>query len=134
VRLSVSLHAANDELRSQLVPLNRRYPLARLKEAIQVYLERTGRQITFEWTLLAGMNDSLRDAAELLDYAKGVKASVNLIPWNPVAGMPYQPSPPDQCERFRDALVAGGLAATLRQEKGQDIDAACGQLRRLYGC
>jgi len=134
VRLSVSLHAANDELRSRLVPLNRRYPLARLKDAIQVYLERTGRQITFEWTLLTGVNDSLRDAAELLDYANGLKASVNLIPWNPVADLPYEPSPPAQCEQFRDALIAGGLAATVRQEKGRDIDAACGQLRRLHGC
>lgn len=130
VRLSVSLHAANDALRDRLVPLNRRYPLDRLREAIETYTHESGRQITFEWTLLEGVNDEPHHARELLEYAGGLKAFVNLIPWNPVPGMPFQPSTKQRAQAFRDVLVEGGVKATLRAEKGQDIDAACGQLRR----
>lgn len=130
IRLSVSLHAANDHLRSKLVPLNRRFPLARLREAIQDYQTRTGRQVTLEWTLLDGVNDQPADADELVAYAGGLRAFVNLIPWNPVPGLKYEPTPPATARAFRDALLARGLKATLRQEKGQDIAAACGQLRR----
>lgn len=133
VRLSVSLHAANDELRNKLVPLNRKYPLERLYEAIASYNEQTGRQITFEWTLLNEVNDRPEDAEELLRYMEGLKATVNLIPWNPVAELPYSPSPRRRCEAFRDRLVRAGVTTTLRAEKGQDIDAACGQLRRTHG-
>ena len=132
VRLSVSLHAANDALRDKLVPLNRRYPLARLREAIQRYIDKTGRQITFEWTLLRDVNDSQQDAQELLAFLGALKATVNLIPWNPVAGLPYETPAKLRCEAFRDTLAAAGITATLRQEKGQDIDAACGQLRRIH--
>ncbi len=133
VRLSVSLHAANDTLRSKLVPLNRRYSLERLRQAILEYQTRTDRQITFEWTLLAGVNDRLEDVADLVRYMAGIRATVNLIPWNPVAGLPYSPSSREQCEIFRDALLMHGVTTTLRREKGQDIDAACGQLRRTRG-
>lgn len=132
VRLSVSLHAANDELRSQLVPLNRKYPLAKLREAIQQYQAATDRQITFEWTLLKGVNDRSEDAAELAEFMRGLKASVNLIPWNPVPGIAYEAPGRMRAEAFRDALLRKGLQATLRQEKGQDIEAACGQLRRIH--
>lgn len=130
VRLSVSLHAANDKLRSELVPLNRKYPLDTLMKAVQLYCDLTGRQVTFEWTLLDGVNDSPQDAAELSALAARVKAHVNLIPYNPVAGLGYAPPPRERCEAFRDALEAAGVSATLRKEKGQDINAACGQLRR----
>lgn len=133
VRLSVSLHAANDTLRSELVPLNRKYPLERLYETLLDYTERTERQITFEWTLLDGVNDTEACARELLAFCAGLKTSVNLIPWNPVSGLPYAPSPPEACTRFQQWLEAGGLKATVRKEKGQDIDAACGQLRRIHG-
>ena len=133
VRLSVSLHAANNELRSRLVPLNRRYPLETLRSAVENYLNIAGRQITFEWTLLDGVNDTVRDAGELIDYCRGLKAFVNLIPWNPVEGLGFRPSPRKQAMKFRDLLVEAGIPATLRQEKGQDIDAACGQLRRTHG-
>ncbi|MBI2431501.1 MAG: 23S rRNA (adenine(2503)-C(2))-methyltransferase RlmN [Candidatus Hydrogenedentes bacterium] len=133
VRLSVSMHAANNELRSKLVPLNRKYPIERLREAIDHYVGRTGRQITFEWTLLQDVNDSLQDAEELAAFMGGLKATVNLIPWNPVHGLPYSPPSRARCEAFRDALIKRGITATLRQEKGQDIDAACGQLRRIHG-
>jgi 23S rRNA (adenine2503-C2)-methyltransferase len=129
VRLSVSLHAANDTLRSKLVPLNKRYPLERLREAIVQYQVKSGRQVTFEWTLLGDVNDSERDAQELVEYAADLKAAINLIPWNPVPGLPFHAPEKGRSEVFRDTLLAAGMIATLRQEKGQDIDAACGQLR-----
>lgn len=132
VRLSISLHAANDALRSRLVPLNRKYPLARLKEALMKYQALSGRQITFEWTLLDGVNDSIAEARELLDFARGLQCSVNLIPWNPVEDLPYATSPRDRCRVFAEYVTNHGLKATLRAEKGQDIDAACGQLRRTH--
>ncbi len=130
VRLSVSLHAANDRLRSKLVPLNRRYNLKRLTRAVKTYVERTGRQVTFEWTLIGGVNDSMRDAEELAELAGGLKSFVNLIPYNPVQGIDYAPPMRRDCEKFRDSLVARGIKTTLRLERGQDIRAACGQLRR----
>ncbi len=133
VRLSVSLHAANNDLRSQLVPLNRKFPLERLHDAIARYCDQTGRQFTFEWTMLNGVNDSEECARELLAFCVGLKVSVNLIPWNPVSGLPYDPTPLAQCTRFCQILEEGGLKVTLRREKGQDIDAACGQLRRTHG-
>jgi 23S rRNA (adenine2503-C2)-methyltransferase len=130
VRLSVSLHAANDKLRSELVPLNRKYPLKMLINSIQKYTENTGRQITFEYTLLKGVNDSDANADELIEIAKSTKSMVNLIPYNTVSGLGYAPPPIKQCQKFRDKLTSAGIRATLRHERGQDIDAACGQLRR----
>ncbi len=130
VRLSVSLHAANDTLRTKLVPLNRKYPLDMLVKAIRKYLEKTGRKITFEWTLLKDVNDSQKDADELVRIARPLKASVNLIPCNPVAELGYEPPTTDRCTTFRDVLIRNGITTTLRRERGQDIDAACGQLRR----
>ena len=132
VRLSVSLHAANDALRSRLVPFNRRYNLHRLREALLEYQNITGRQFTVEWTLLDGVNDRPEDAEELILYIKGLDVSVNLIPWNPVPGLAFAPSSKARCETFRNLLSQGKITATLRQEKGRDIDAACGQLRRTH--
>lgn len=129
VRLSVSLHAANDALRSELVPLNRRYPLEKLREAVMDYNRRTGRQITFEWTLLADVNDGPEQARELAAFLRRLKAIVNLIPWNPVPGLPHAPATKKRCEAFQQMLEKAGVKATLRREKGGDIDAACGQLR-----
>lgn len=133
VRLSVSLHAANNALRSELVPLNRKYPLERLHETLVNYTNRSDRQLTFEWTLLEGVNDTETCARELIAFCAGLKVTVNLIPWNPVSGLPYTPSPPAACARFAQRLEAGRLNVTIRREKGQDIDAACGQLRRTHG-
>jgi 23S rRNA (adenine2503-C2)-methyltransferase len=130
VRLSISLHAANDELRSRLVPLNRRYPLVRLKEALLRYQAISGRQITFEWTLLDGVNDSIEHAEELLRFARGLQATLNLIPWNPVQDIPFATAPRARCEAFAAHVNSRGIKTTLRKEKGRDIDAACGQLRR----
>jgi len=131
VRLSVSLHAANDTLRSELVPLNRRFPLTELRQALEYYQQKTGRQFTFEWTLLDGVNDRPEHAAELAEFARGLKVFVNLIPWNPVPGLPFRPTPPRRAAFFAESLRKWGLPATLRKEQGRDIDAACGQLRRV---
>lgn len=131
VRLSVSLHAADDELRSQLVPLNRRYPLKTLRDALSLYQQKRGRQITIEWVLIGGVNDSPAQAAALATYLQGLDAVVNLIPWNRVPDLPYQPSPPNHRVRFVEALAKAGLKATLRRERGEDIEAACGQLRNI---
>jgi len=130
VRLSVSLHAANNALRSELIPLNKKYPLERLVPALESYILATGRQVTFEWTLLEDVNDRLEDARELLDLAAPLKAFVNLIPYNPVEGLPYRTPPRKRCEEFAAYVTQRGLKATLRKERGQDINAACGQLRR----
>lgn len=130
VRLSVSLHAANDALRSELVPLNRKYPLPALIAAVNDYIAQTGRQVTFEWALLKDTNDSEKDADELLILAQKSKAHVNLIPYNPVAGLAYERPADSTCAMFARRLEAGGVSVTLRKERGQDIDAACGQLRR----
>ncbi|MCX8065421.1 MAG: 23S rRNA (adenine(2503)-C(2))-methyltransferase RlmN [Candidatus Hydrogenedentes bacterium] len=132
VRLSVSLHSADDNLRSRLVPLNRKYPLNKLAEALHYYQEKTNRMFTFEYVLLSGVNDSLEDADALLQYAKQFKCNVNIIPWNPVAGLNFQPPSKEACEKFQNYLTQGGLNATMRREHGQDIEAACGQLRRIF--
>jgi 23S rRNA (adenine2503-C2)-methyltransferase len=132
VRLSVSLHAANDELRDRLVPLNRRYNLARLMAAVRHYGYQVGRQLTFEWTLMDGVNDRDSDLEELVRLVADVKATVNLIPYNPVSGLEYRAPKRSRCETFRDGLSRAGVKATLRVERGQDIDAACGQLRRRH--
>ncbi len=129
VRLSVSLHAANDTLRSELVPLNRKYPLARLMDAVRAYCDAAGRQVTFEWTLIQGVNDSLKDAQELASLIRGLRAFVNLIPYNRVDGLTCEPSSPEVCKAFAARLEAAGVNATLRRERGGDINAACGQLR-----
>lgn len=130
VRLSVSLHAANDELRSELVPLNKKYPLSALTDAIEYYVRETGRRITFEWTLLDGVNDRMSDAEELAQLARQFDAKVNLIPYNPVEELGYKAPTGGRAKRFADAVASQGVNVTLRAERGQDINAACGQLRR----
>jgi 23S rRNA (adenine2503-C2)-methyltransferase len=129
VNLAVSLHAANDALRDELVPINRRYPLADLMEACADYLEAKGRRLTFEWALIDGVNDRPSDAEELAALANLLGAHVNLIPLNPTPGYPTRGTPPQRVVAFRDALRSRGVNATVRQNRGTDIDAACGQLR-----
>ena len=129
VRLSISLHAADDELRSRLVPLNRRYPLRRLFEAIRRYILLTGRHVSFEWVLLKGVNDSARDAHALARLIAGLNATVNLIPYNPVEGRGFASPGAAAVAAFRQILAEDGVKTTQRRERGQDIDAACGQLR-----
>ena len=129
VRLAVSLHAPNDDLRSQLVPLNRRYPVPALLAACREYQRKTARRVTFEYTLLDGVNDSPVLARELAGLLRGLDAHVNLIPMNPVSDLPYAPSPPAAVEAFHDVLRSRGIVCTVRREMGRDIKAACGQLR-----
>ena len=129
VNLAVSLHAANDELRDSLVPINRRYPIAELVEACRDYFAVKGRRISFEWALIDGVNDRPRDAAELAAVARRVRAHVNLIPLNPTPGYEVRGTPMPRVLAFRDQLRQLGANATVRRNRGTDIDAACGQLR-----
>ncbi len=129
VGLAVSLHAADDELRDELVPINRRYPIAELLRACGEYRERTGRRVTFEWALIDGVNDRFEDADRLVPLARGLAAHENLIPLNPTPGYPVVGSSRNRVHAFRDRLAAGGVAVTIRDTRGRDIDAACGQLR-----
>lgn len=128
VNLAVSLHAANDELRNELVPLNRRYPLADLARACADYLAVRNRRLSFEWALIDGVNDRRSDAHELADYARALRAHVNLIPLNPTPGYPTRGTPPERVQAFCDQLRELGVNATVRANRGTEIDAACGQL------
>jgi len=122
------LHAANDPLRDELVPINRRYPLGSLAEACAAYVRASGRRLSIEWALIDGLNDRGRDAEELAAFARPLRAHVNLIPLNPTPGYAVVGSPPGRVRRFRDELAALGLNATVRATRGVEIDAACGQL------
>lgn len=129
IRLAISLHAVRDELRSKMMPVNRRWPIAELMEACHYYQEQTGRRITFEYILLDEVNDSEAEAHQLGQLLGNLHALVNLIPWNPVEGIPYRRSKPGAVRRFQETIEGYGVKCTVRQEKGGDIDAACGQLR-----
>lgn len=129
LRLAISLHAATDEVRNRLMPVNRKYPLAALVEACDYYKKRKGRMITFEYILIKGVNDGLDQVKPLASLANRLHAKVNLIPYNTVEGLPWSRPDEEVQNRFLTALVDRKIAATLRREKGHDIDAACGQLR-----
>ena len=129
VRLSISLHSSIDEVRSRLVPINRRYPLKELASALRRINQNLKREITFEYTLIAGVNDSEEEAEGVSMIAKPLRAKINVIPYNPIAEFPYKAPTPEAAERFCDQLERRGLRVTLRQTAGRDIDAACGQLR-----
>ena len=127
--LAISLHGSNDELRSKLMPINKKYHLDELIDAVRFYLENTNRRVTFEYLLLAGINDSETNAKELKELLKGLNAYINLIPYNEVEENNYQTSSAENALRFYDLLKKENVAVTLRQKRGDDIDAACGQLR-----
>ena len=129
VNLAVSLHAANDELRDTLVPINRRYPIADLMEACRDYFAAKGRRVSFEWALIDGVNDRARDAEEFAALARDLRAHINLIPLNPTPCYEVRGTPMPRVLAFRDRLRALGANATVRRNRGTDIDAACGQLR-----
>jgi 23S rRNA (adenine2503-C2)-methyltransferase len=127
--LAVSLHAPNDELRNELVPINRKHNIAELLEACWHYLdEQNGRSVTFEYVMLDGVNDQPEHARQLAKLLRDKPAKLNLIPFNPFPGTQYRRSPPAAIERFRDELMQRGLIVTIRKTRGDDIDAACGQL------
>jgi 23S rRNA (adenine2503-C2)-methyltransferase len=126
--LAVSLHAARDPLRDVLVPLNRRWPVAEVVAAARDHARATGRRISYEVTMIAGVNDTPRDADAIVELLRGDLAHVNLIPMNPVAHTPWEASAAPVVDAFAARLRAGGIAATIRRNRGQDIGAACGQL------
>ncbi len=128
VKLAVSLNATTDEIRTALMPLNRRWPLADLLEACRSFPMKKGRRITFEYVLLAGVNDGDADAERLARLVRGMKAKVNLIPYNENPGLGFQSPATARVESFRDLLVARNVTAVVRRNRGRDIAAACGQL------
>lgn len=128
--LAVSLHAPDDELRSQLVPTNAKTGIRPILEAADRYFDSSGRRLTFEYVLLGGVNDSQGDAQRLARLLARRPALLNVIPYNPVAGLPYRTPSNQAIQRFRQVLEAGGINVQFRQRKGNEIDAACGQLRR----
>jgi len=130
--LAVSLHAASDEERSRLLPVNRRWPLAELMDACRYYVEKTGRRMTFEWALIAGENDTAEQAHKLGELLRGMLGHVNLIPLNPTAGYGGQPSSPERVARFQEVLAQYGVTSTVRVRRGIDIQAGCGQLRDRF--
>jgi 23S rRNA (adenine2503-C2)-methyltransferase len=127
--LALSLHAPVTELRATLVPLEKRYPIPELIDAVSAFHEGTGRRVTFEYTMIRGVNDAEELAPELAKLAKRARAFVNLIPFNPIPYKDWKPSPPERIERFRTVLELAGVASAVREPRGRDIDAACGQLR-----
>jgi 23S rRNA (adenine2503-C2)-methyltransferase len=128
VTLAISLHAARDELRDVLVPINRKYPVAALVGAAQGYAKSSGRRVSYEWVMLAGVNDTERDAKELGHLLRRKLAHVNLIPFNPVDGTPYEAPSTAGIRRFKEQIAAEGLNVTVRDTRGREADAACGQL------
>ncbi|MFA6321204.1 MAG: 23S rRNA (adenine(2503)-C(2))-methyltransferase RlmN [Candidatus Omnitrophota bacterium] len=129
VELSVSLHSANDEVRSKLLPVNKRYPLKDLMSACKKYINTTNRIITFEYVLIKGVNSSRSDALELIKLLKGIKCKVNAIAYNKIQGSPYEEPTDSETKIFMSTLSDGGVNAMHRKPKGEDIDAGCGQLR-----
>jgi 23S rRNA (adenine2503-C2)-methyltransferase len=132
VGLAISLHAAENQLRDKLVPVNKKYPLEELIPACRRYFDRTGRRVSFEYALFSGVNDSLSQAQSLADLIQGMNCHVNLISANSTANQTLQPTPRSQVLAFQQALKDRGINCTLRQSRGQDIDAGCGQLRSRF--
>lgn len=128
-RLALSLHAPETELRGSLIPLEKRHPLPELLEALKKFDDGGGKRITFEYTMIGGINDDLALAPKLAKIANQVRAFVNLIPFNPIPYQDWLPSPPERIRAFAAVLEAAGVSAAVRETRGRDIDAACGQLR-----
>ena len=132
VTLSVSLHAPNDALRTSLMPINKKYNLKRLFEACDYYVEKTNRRITYEYALIGGVNDSEEIAGQLLALTKKRLSHINIIPVNSVESTGFKKGNAESINKFRTVLEQGGVTTTVRRELGNDIDAACGQLRRRH--
>jgi len=129
IRLAISLHGATDDVRDKIMPVNRKWPVAELFDALEEWNARKNQKLTLEYILIDGVNDALEQAAILARHARRLRAKVNLIPYNTVEGLDWKRPPAARCRAFQDVLRNAGVAATLRLEKGHDIDAACGQLR-----
>ncbi|MBF0108372.1 MAG: 23S rRNA (adenine(2503)-C(2))-methyltransferase RlmN [Magnetococcales bacterium] len=128
VNLAISLHAIQDELRNRLVPINKKYNLASLRQAVLEYPLKTGRRITWEYVMLAGVNDGDEDARGLVRFLKGIPSKVNLIAFNPWPGTSFVPSSAERIREFQDIVGGSGLVTVIRDRRGADIEAACGQL------
>jgi 23S rRNA (adenine2503-C2)-methyltransferase len=129
LRLAISLHGATDEVRSRIMPVNRKYPVAELLDACAAFQEKKKKMITFEYILIKGINDMPSEAEVLVRHARRLHAKINLIPYNTVEGLEWERPGMAAIERFQSIVKSGGVTATVRLEKGHDIDAACGQLR-----
>ena len=132
ITLALSLHATTDEKRKQLMPIANKYSLKEVIEACKYYFEKTGRRITFEYSLVAGVNDTKEDVEELVALVKGMNCHINLIPVNPIKERDYKQSNKEQIQAFKARIEKSGISATVRREMGRDIDGACGQLRRRH--
>jgi 23S rRNA (adenine2503-C2)-methyltransferase len=128
INLAISLHAANDSLRSKLLPVNRKYPISELITACREYVEKTNRRLTFEWALIYDVNDSINDARELASLLGGLLCHVNVIPLNPTHRYAGKATTRQRADEFRDALMEAGISCTIRLRRGIDIEAGCGQL------
>lgn len=132
ITLALSLHASNQKKRLELMPIANKYEIHEVIEACQYYFEQTGRRVTFEYSLVGGVNDSKEDARELLQLVKGMNCHINLIPVNPIKERSYVQSNEQVIAAFKNRIEKAGLNATIRREMGRDIDGACGQLRKKY--
>ena len=130
--LAISLHASDDETRRTLMPIANKYTISEILEACRHYFDRTGRRISFEYSLVAGVNDTAAEAKKLAALLNGMNCHVNLIPVNPIKERTFKRSDREAVERFRDFLTGKGINATVRREMGSDINGACGQLRKSY--
>ncbi|MBF0145420.1 MAG: 23S rRNA (adenine(2503)-C(2))-methyltransferase RlmN [Magnetococcales bacterium] len=128
VNLAISLHGVRDELRDRLVPLNKKFNLKALRQAVLAYPLKSGRRVTWEYVMLEGINDTEEDARELVRYLKGIPSKVNLIPFNPWPGTTFVPSTMERIQRFQEIVGQAGLVTVIRDRRGEDIEAACGQL------
>mgnify|MGYP002513614791 CR=1 FL=1 len=132
VNLAISLHAPNDDMRKKLMPIANKYSIKEIMDACRYYIEKTGRRVTFEYSLIKGVNDSQEDAKKLASLLKGMLCHVNLIPVNKVEERVYKKGKKEDILRFCKKLNDLGINATIRRELGSDISASCGQLRRKY--
>ena len=132
ITLAISLHSPNDELRRTIMPIANKYSINQIIEACRYYFEKTGRRITFEYSLIEGVNDSEAQAMELIDLVKGLNCHINLIPVNPIKERDYRHSSKEYIKKFQNILEKNRINATIRREMGADINAACGQLRKSY--
>ena len=132
ITLAISLHAPNDELRKTMMPIANKYSIAEIMDACRYYLDKTGRRISFEYSLVKGVNDTKECANELIELVKGLNCHINMIPVNPIKERDYEQSEKNSIKNFRDMLERKGINATVRREMGRDIDGACGQLRQNH--
>lgn len=132
ITLAISLHAPNDELRKTMMPIANKYTIEQIIDSCKYYIEKTGRRISFEYSLVKGVNDTEECATQLIKLVKGMNCHINLIPVNPIKERDYKQSDKKSVNEFRNKLERNGINATVRREMGRDIDGACGQLRKSY--